>query len=169
MPADTQRGKIVLGEMFQRMAPRVRRIHVPTNQSRSLIAGSAMHNFEMKGWCAYAAKPDRLPRPGPAAAKRALARAIPQFRNYARGINRRRMQLKAPRNPVARTYGNSQAVALHKLQQVGFAQQVFHHGPGARVWTDLCVIYKQAFAGIRKIGEGPTGEQSVTQVVFKRA
>lgn len=79
------------------------------------------------------------------------------------------MQLKAPRNPVASAYRNDQAVAIHKLHQIGFAQQVFDDGTSAIVRTALRVIYKRVLAGIRKIGERPAGKQSAGHVVFKRA
>lgn len=48
MPADAHCGKVVLDEVFQRMAPRVSGINVATNHAFALIARTAMHNFEMK-------------------------------------------------------------------------------------------------------------------------
>lgn len=79
------------------------------------------------------------------------------------------MQLEAPRNPVTRTYGDKQAAAIHELRQIGFAQQVIHHGAGAGVRTALCVIYKRVLGSVRRIRERPAGERSATHVVFKRA
>lgn len=48
MPRDAQRGKIILDEVFQRMAPWISGIDVAPNHACALIARSAMHNFEMK-------------------------------------------------------------------------------------------------------------------------
>ncbi len=48
MPANSERRQIVLDEVFPQMAPWVRGIHVPLNESPVPIARGGSNNFKMK-------------------------------------------------------------------------------------------------------------------------